>query len=952
MKGDDARRNYPRRFVGLDLETTGVEPTEDRIIEVGAARIVDGAVDETVSFFVNPGRPIPADVVYLTGITDGDVKGAPPIAEVLPLLSAFVGGDPVVAHQASFDMGFLDVAAAGRAELGVGRAEVFDTLTLARALLPRLPNHRLGTLAGFFDLPHERAHRAGDDALAVSLVFLRLVSLLGEVGTAILARMASLADPTIRKLIEAAREGAEGRIDPFALPDHGPKAGQFLRYDNARRTDIERVPRDERVMPDPGRLEALFERGGPIASRLPGYETRGEQLEMMRAVADAFAGGIDLVVEAGTGVGKSLAYLVPAIAFAADNGERVIVSTNTKNLQEQLFTKDIPFLEGALDTRFSSALLKGRGSYLCVLRWRQILEKGLSPAERAELLPIVLWEAETTSGDVSENAAFRQLGYLWNRISAEGGPCLGQKCPASDRCYLLRARRAAQSAHIVVVNHSLLFSDTETGGRILGDYGWLVCDEAHNIESVATEHLGRRAGVWRARAALDAIYRKDGAETGDLADLLAAVGAEPDFGILSTLRVAAERLRDDVRAASRAGEGFFRALSLRFGELGGEGAGDFGKLRYRDDASVASLLAGELHDAAAAFRAVSDGAEALAGLVADSDLRETESPSQAMLFHAERTRRLADDLEYLASAADPDAVFWIEIRGESAEPDCELRCAPISVAAHMESFLYERVETLVLTSATLTVDGSFEFFMERAGLSLLPDWRVLALNVGSPYDYERQSIAVVAGYLPPPSSPGFNGVVADLVVKLAAPAKGGTLVLFTSRSALDSVFKAVRDPLTARGKLVLAQGHGGGASALLEQFAKKGDSVLLATASFWEGIDVPGSSLEQLVIAKLPFPVPSDPVVEAHCERYEAEGENAFERYMVPRTAVKLRQGFGRLIRSTTDTGVVVFLDSRLKTKSYGERLLAELPTRALVAESEGELLRALSLSEAKPATR
>jgi Rad3-related DNA helicase len=469
---------------------------------------------------------------------------------------------------------------------------------------------------------------------------------------------------------------------------------------------------------------------------------------------------------------------------------------------------------------------------------------------------------------------------------------------------------------------------------------------------VATEHLGRRAGVWRARATLDALYRKDGAETGDLADLLTAIGSGSDFGILSTLRVAAERLRDDLKAASRASEGFFGALSLRYGELGGVGAGGFGKLRYRDDASVASLLAGELNQALRALRTVADGAETLSGLVVDSDLSDAEALSQAMSFHAERTRSLADDLLYVASAADADAVFWIEIRGESAEPDCELRSAPVSVAEHMESFLFERVESLVLTSATLTVDGSFDFFMERVGLSLLPDWRVLTLDVGSPYDYEKQSIAVVAGYLPPPSSPGFNGLVADLVVKLAAPAVGGTLVLFTSRSALDSVFNAVRDPLTARGKLVLAQGHGGGASALLEQFTRREGSVLLATASFWEGIDVPGRSLEQLVIAKLPFPVPSDPVIEAHCERYEADGENAFERYMVPKTAVKLRQGFGRLIRSTTDTGVVVFLDSRLRTKSYGERLLAELPTRALIARSEAELLAVLSLPAAERAAR
>ncbi len=261
----------------------------------------------------------------------------------------------------------------------------------------------------------------------------------------------------------------------------------------------------------------------------------------------------------------------------------------------------------------------------------------------------------------------------------------------------------------------------------------------------------------------------------------------------------------------------------------------------------------------------------------------------------------------------------------------------------MGDFLYSRVDSLIATSATMTVDGSFDFVMERLGLDLIPDWKVRTLDVGSPYDYDAQSLAVVASYLQQPSSRGFNQTVAGLVVKLAERSSGGTLVLFTARSALDAVFKAVVDPLTARGKLVLAQGHGGAASALLEQFAREVDSVLLATSSFWEGVDVPGRSLEQLVIVKLPFPVPRDPVVEAHCERYEADGENSFARYMIPKTAVRLRQGFGRLIRSTTDSGAVIFLDSRLSTRAYGDRLLEQLPTRTVVVDSEERLMTVLA---------
>jgi ATP-dependent DNA helicase DinG len=269
----------------------------------------------------------------------------------------------------------------------------------------------------------------------------------------------------------------------------------------------------------------------------------------------------------------------------------------------------------------------------------------------------------------------------------------------------------------------------------------------------------------------------------------------------------------------------------------------------------------------------------------------------------------------------------------------------------MEAFLYSRVDTLVMTSATLTVDGRFDFFMERIGMDLLPDWKVQTLDVGSPYDYDAQAVAVVAAHLPAPSSPGFNGVVADLIIRAAPEIEGGALVLFTSRSSLDAVFRLVRDPLTARGKLVLAQGHSGSAAAILDEFTRVTDSVLLATRSFWEGVDVPGRSLELLVIAKLPFPVPRDPVIEAHCERYDQAGVGSFDHYMVPRTAIRLRQGFGRLIRSTRDTGVVALLDSRLATKRYGERLLEQLPTEARIVRSNESLLEALGAASAKPGT-
>ncbi|MBD3367295.1 MAG: DEAD/DEAH box helicase [Candidatus Eisenbacteria bacterium] len=932
----------PRTYVGLDLETTGVDHRTDRIIEIGATRFTDGEPVDAFCTFVDPSCEIPSDVVYLTGITDEQIAGAPSIDEALPDLRDFLRDDPVVAHSAAFDVGFLD--AASGVSLFEGR-DVYDTLALSRALLPRLPSHRLVALARFFDIDAGRSHRAADDARAVGRLFGSLVLVLDGVGGRPLKRLHALSPPPFRRLFEEAIERNASTVDPAAVPDFGERNAELLRYDNVWGDRVERRLSEDVVEPDVERLERLFEAGGELEGRLSGYEERREQMAMLRAVNDALTGGVHLLVEAGTGVGKSLAYLIPAIHFAAENGERVIVSTNTKNLQEQLFFKDVPFLGETLEVDFKATLLKGRGNYICAKRWDQLLDQGLPAGEREHYMPLVIWEEETTSGDIAENAAFRPWGYLWSRVSADGGPCLGSRCPASDRCYLQRARRAAQASHLVVVNHSLLFSDTGAGNRILGEYSYLVCDEAHNMESVATEHLGRRVNVYRFRAALESLFRKDGRASGDLVELenrLEGLDGQSTEMALT----AAGRLRENVEKTATLGDAFFAALALRHIEMAGGRTVEYGKLRYAGELSVSSILGDELGGVLSSLEGLVGDLETLGDLVVDVDFKGVDAASQTLAYHAERLRELREDLEYLALGRDERSVFWLEVRTRRSGVECTLRSAPVSVAELMPDFLYSKVSSMIATSATMTVDGGFRFIMERLGLDALPDWKVVTLDVGSPYDYGRQVIAAVAGYLPQPSSRGFNSVVGELLVKLAAPADGGTLALFTSRSSLDAVFRAVRDPLAARGKLVLAQGHGG-STALLDEFSRVTDSVLLATSSFWEGVDVPGRSLEQLVIVKLPFPVPKDPVIEAHCEAYEKEGLDAFTSYMVPRTAIRMRQGFGRLIRSSIDTGVVVLLDSRLATRGYGRRLLDELPAPAAVAESETALLKMLGVLSA-----
>ena len=707
-------------------------------------------------------------------------------------------------------------------------------------------------------------------------------------------------------------------------------------------------------------LEALAAPEGPLARLHDRYEDRPGQRAMLAEVARGYNDGGVTLVEAGTGTGKSVAYLVPAASWAIRNKERTVVSTNTINLQEQLVAKDLPLVRELLDQDFRWALMKGRGNYISIRRAHLAAEGAdtLFSDDRGEEVGALLdWIAATEDGSLADLAA-APSPEVWEEVKSDSDICLHARCPHFRACFYQRSRRVAASADVLVVNHHLLFSDLSmriatdnfTQSAALPAYRRLILDEAHNVEDAATSHLGAsltQKGLSATLTRLERVARVVQRELTGLpvagADSLAA--RDPAFGeagkpLLARLK---NRVRPALTRARREFEKFFELLQhvvptdqgvrVRLGSDRLPEPIARESVRAGLDILLDALgtLARESSELAARIELTDEWRESLEGRVLD--LRAIE-------------RRLANALRGLRLVLDPAEegqphVRWVEHRSSrrGKRSNLELAAAPIELAELLRETLFKRVQTAVLTSATLTTRKDFGFLRGRLGLDAgdgdASGPGVVEKRIDSPFDFSAQTLLCVPSDLPRPSfgdaagAGSFNDATARAVAKLAGISRGGLFVLFTSHRALRAVAEALRAAGAGRWPLLV---HGEDYRArLLSRFVEAGNAILLGTSSFWEGVDVPGRPLRALLIQKLPFSVPTDPVVEARMEAIEASGGNAFQEFMLPQAALRLRQGFGRLVRSRRDLGAVVLLDSRIATRRYGRYLLDSLPPAPLV---------------------
>ncbi|MEO8946529.1 MAG: ATP-dependent DNA helicase [Gemmatimonadaceae bacterium] len=691
----------------------------------------------------------------------------------------------------------------------------------------------------------------------------------------------------------------------------------------------------ELVRLDPVDVAADLGPHGPVARAMQRFEDRPTQRAMAHAVVDLYNNGGVGLLEAGTGVGKSLGYLLPALRWAAANGERTVVSTNTINLQEQLVRKDLPFLRDALapgqEVRF--ALLKGWRNYLCKLRLAQatLLGPTLVDDEANESLEDIRVWAETTKDGSLSDLPTPPRGEIWDEVAAEPDLCTRNACPHFQDCFLFKARREAAQADVVVVNHHLLMSDVAVrraagnwdDAAVIPPYARLVIDEGHHLEDAASSHLG----VTTSRRALQRLFgRLDRRGRGLVNTLIERLSTSRDLLGTASLDVVTQRIVPAVRASRDKSDLLF---DLLFAVLQSAGAP---VLRMADDFAEHPVWKGGLHIALTdLLRELKVLGESLT-LVSDRlQGGEKRDDTLLMLVNELRavTRRLDGCAEGLMLALRPPAtaepmVRWLEVKGR--EGNVAVTAVPLDLAPILRDDLFTRVKTAVVTSATLGTEGDFEFVARRFGLdgrTITPTTAVFA----SPFDYQSQALLIVPTDIPAPNEDAaahFDAVL-RITTDVARAAGGGMFVLFTSHRDVRAAAEALRRSDIADEFTLLVHGEDG-RDALLERFRASGNAILLGTSSYWEGVDVPGDALRALVIARLPFRVPSEPVTAAQCEAITARGGDAFSEYMLPHASLRLKQGFGRLIRSGTDRGVIVIADPRVISKGYGRELLRALP--------------------------
>jgi len=955
-----------RIYVALDLETTGLDPQRDSILEIGAVKFRGGEILDKFSSLVNPGRTVPLKITELTGITGEMAQNAPSLWSVLPHLSAFVRDLPVVGHNIAFDLGFL------RRQKVLASNEALDTFELAGILMPHAERYSLGKLTEALGVTEPQDHRALGDAQLAHQLFLKMFDRACQIPTATLEEMVRLSQKVgwapgqffedalkaaSRGAFEAGSIGAQIAAKQAAAKRKTKRAAStsapmFLPPVDAR--PLTPAPDASRTPLDVDALAAMLSPGGALSQEFPGYEFRAPQVQMLRAVARSMNDSAHLLVEAGTGTGKSLAYLLPAVHWAHQNGQRVLVSTNTINLQEQLYAKDLPELAKLLPFEFHAAVLKGRSHYLCPARLKALRHAGpASPEEMRVLCKVLLWLPGTVTGDGDElflpNAVERAI---WARLNADNEACTPERCAAFQRgeCFFYRARQAAESAHIVIVNHALLLADIAVDNRALPEYQYLIVDEAHHLEDATTQQLSftvDRNTMQRMLAEIGKVGEGKRA-VGLLADLLGRVRhVVPDelAGPVESFVQQTAKVVDDVMRRS---DDLFDQLTQFVEGLRGENSSEY-SFRLRIVAGIRTQPAWSSIEVT--WDNVGNGLFAIADSLgrlgsALNDLDEYDIPDRddllARLLGSRRNVSEArEQLEAILAKPESSSIYWAELASEqnnggwrSGNRALSLHAAPLHVGPLVEKHLFQKKACVVMTSATLRTGGNFSFVKERLHAQNADE-----LAVGSPFDWKSSTLLYLVSDVPEPGEQGYQRALEQGLISLCRAMGGRTMVLFTSYSQLRTTAKAINPALAKDDVMVYEQSDGTSRRQMLENFKNAQRGVLLGTRSFWEGVDVPGEALSCLAIVRLPFAVPTDPIFAARSETFE----QAFTEYSVPDAILRFRQGFGRLIRTATDRGVVVVFDKRLITKTYGQTFLKSLPDCAVRRGSQAELAKAVT---------
>lgn len=881
----------------LDLETTGLDSQVDHILEVAALTVKPGGQREAWQTLVNPGVPIPSKITLLTGIDETMLAVAPDSKQLEKELPEILAGKIIVAHNAPFDLGFLE------ALLGKLPNQWIDTLQLAKIVYPHLPSYSLGYLIKRFSLSATPAHRAYADTLAVEKLFFHLLNELQKLPLATLQNIYSLLGDESQGLTSLWGEILRAKLkvgfsEPLKIEPSfsSEEISDFFPWDLKE-------------------LLHLFSPQGSIAQGFNFYEERPQQLEMLKAVARAFEKQRFLVVEAGTGVGKSLAYLVPALAWAVSQDEKVVVATHTIALQEQLWQSEIKFLKKQLPFHFRAAVLKGRNNYFCLREWHLLRERAvnLNWSGKIFLARLEHWLANEKTGDRDTITLRGEERELFSQLASSKENCLGMKCPFKEECFYQRAREKASQADLIIVNHSLLFSDIKTQEALLPKYNYLIIDEAHHLEDEGAKQFTETFSL---REVLKKVAHWEKKNFLHLPPRFFSK-AEP---LIKDLKKGAQLIQkkgEEILASSP----LITKWSQRIDHF------TLKKKWWRDLKICYRQLFFELEALLVLLAQLVDLLEA------EEKLRETKQLLK--IYNAELKNLLALGKRFF-DRKDDQAIYWLEVGYRPS--DLLLQITPLNIAVLFQEFLFSKLKSVVLTSATLSVAGKFDFLIERIGL---PPKLVDTLQITSPFNYEQQSLLLIDQSLPDParaSGDEFNIALQKALQEILEATTGRTLVLFTAHRQLQAMYYALKAPLKEKGLELYADRIDGRRYVLLEELKNNEKAIVFGSNTFWEGIDLPGSLLTAVIMVRLPFWPPNNPLIEARVEAVEKEGKSGFFNYSLPRAVLRFRQGYGRLIRTKDDWGTVIILDNRLLKKRYGRVFLRSLPQKRYLAGDTQEI--------------
>ncbi len=926
-------------FVAVDIKTTGIKPETNNIIEIGATLFQKGqAVDQFHSYVQATFKVSPLALASLDISLNTLNHYGQPLKNVLKELDNFVGDNNLLFFNDIDQSGFLTHHIIQQ-NISPFIDYYYDLYELMKIYFPFSQHFDLEQLSQNLKYQLPDSQNCQDKSKVLGEMFYQLIDYVID----------NIAYPKNRLLYQiAAIANLDSDINSILLKitEYQQKTA-LVKEDKftAKNSQVNFIDSQVKSSQYPS-IEKILGNSGLFSEKFPNYEERQGQIMMAQAVDTAFQKDQLLLVEAGTGVGKSFAYLIPAIQYSTKSKSKVIISTNTKNLQEQLFYKDLPTLAEILPINFKALIVKGRENYICLKRWLEtsLNINSLTNYEAQGLLYLVVWQSQTTTGDISENNAFDKTKFpaSWRLIVSERYFCGGiNRCSHGSSCHVMFIKKKLEEAGLVVVNHSLLLSDLMNDKKTLGEYSRVIIDEAHNLPSVASKHLGFSLTYFDINQLLNhIIFVKQKKKVGLLANFLNIIENTLQDSQASKSHFISQTnsIIDFITEHKKNYSDVFNKLSHIVEERG-----SYGKYRLKD-VSVIPDFESDFTEFKNTWNQLSQKFFRLTELLRmtskdlihqyDKYLTDFEGIYQQL-------SEIEESLNILSKPEWNDNVIWLEqlASRNSDFPLVIINYAPIEVNEKLHGYLYNAVDTLVMTSATLAIRGVFKFFLNQSGLALLQDKAIEQIIVPSPFDYNKQSKLFVTNFLPFPKDSFYVDQALKILNTLISNTKQGSMVLFTSYKDLNYAYRELQEPLFEQGIKLLAQGISGSRNSILNEFKRNKNSVLLGTSSFWEGVDVQGDSLSQLIVFKLPFQVPSEPSVEAYIEKLEAQKKNSFMHFMLPNALLKVRQGFGRLIRSKLDKGVVIILDKRVITTRYGDYFRQILPCKLQVINTDLELV-------------